>query len=81
MQLEKKGNSFKAQGSPPILAHIWTRILLQIEKSALFDFSIVEDSTTYEGTGISVNRSLFNWVYNAFGIPLVPGIINTHPIT
>jgi hypothetical protein len=54
---------------------------LQIEKSALFDFSIVEDSTTYEGTGISVNRSLFNWVYNAFGIPLVPGIINTHPIT
>jgi len=55
--------------------------LLHIEKSALFDFSIVEESTTYEGTGISVNSSLFIWVYKAFGIPFVPGIINTHAIT
>jgi hypothetical protein len=60
VQLEKKGNSFKAQGSPPIFAQIWTKILLQIENSALFDFSIVDESTTYDGTGISVKSNLFN---------------------
>ncbi len=55
--------------------------MLQIENRALFDFSIVDESTTYDGTGISVKSNLFNWVYKAFGIPFVPGIINTHPIT
>ena len=46
VQLKKNGRSFKAQGSPPILAQTWKRILLQTEYRALFDFSTVLVRTT-----------------------------------
>jgi hypothetical protein len=60
--LFKKGISLIAQGSPPILAQIWIKILLQILLTFL-PLLIVLESTTYDGTGISFIKSRFKSSY------------------
>jgi len=51
-----RGISDNAQGSPPIFALIWIRILLQIERK-FFPLEMVFPSITCEGIGLSVRRS------------------------
>ena len=73
--LFRNGISFTAQGSPPILAQIWIKILLQMLRTFL-PLLIVLESTTYDGTGISfINRRLRS-SYNG-ALPFWPGKIST----
>lgn len=68
-----------AQGIPPILAHIYTSILLHIDLSPL-PLSIVFSNTTYDGTGFYSNKYNLISLYN--GAPFLgPGNTNTAAYT